>query len=170
MSKVRELSLAYYTAVDSGDVEAVLDCFSDDAVYRRPGYEPIVGREGLRDFYSGVRVIDSGAHEVQDIVVEGDRSAIRCRFVGRLKDGSAAEVGFADFFGFAGDHIATRTGIVAMLMQVARDPPRRRPRIADTALAGAAPSARAHRPRCAPPRQRDDCPPYAPAPRPRRCR
>ncbi len=109
MSKVRELSLAYYTAVDSGDVEAVLDCFSDDAVYRRPGYEPIVGREGLRDFYSGVRVIDSGAHEVQDIVVEGDRSAIRCRFVGRLKDGSAAEVGFADFFGFAGDHIATRT-------------------------------------------------------------
>ena len=36
-------------------------------------------------------------------------SAIRCRFVGRLKDGSAAEVGFADFFGFAGDHIATRT-------------------------------------------------------------
>ena len=64
MSKVRELSLAYYTAVDSGDVEAVLDCFSDDAVYRRPGYEPIVGREGLRDFYSGVRVIDSGAHEV----------------------------------------------------------------------------------------------------------
>lgn len=106
---VRERSLAYYTAVDSGDVEAVLDCFSDDAVYRRPGYPPIVGRTGLRDFYSGVRVIESGVHDVDDIVVDGDRAAIRGRFTGRLKDGSPADVEFADFFGFAGEVIATRT-------------------------------------------------------------
>lgn len=110
VDELRRRAQAYYTAVDSGDVEAVLACFSSDAVYRRPGYEPIVGVDGLREFYSGVRVIESGRHTVDDIVVEGERAAIRGTFDGRLRDGSDAHVGFADFFGFDADGaIAART-------------------------------------------------------------
>ncbi|WP_307781357.1 nuclear transport factor 2 family protein [Agilicoccus flavus] len=90
----------YYTAVDSGDVDAVLACFSEDAVYRRPGYEPIVGSAGLREFYGGVRVISSGAHELDEVVVQGMSAATRGVFTGRLRDGSDTRVGFADFFGF----------------------------------------------------------------------
>ena len=106
---LREVSLAYYTAIDIGDLEALLACFSADAVYRRPGYAPIVGQEGLRDFFANVRVIESGAHEIEDIVIDGERAAIRGRFVDRLKDGSPLDFGFADFFGFEEGLIAART-------------------------------------------------------------
>lgn len=109
-NELRECARAYYTAVDSGDVHAVLACFAADAVYRRPGYEPIVGTEGLRAFYTGVRVIESGRHTLDDVLVEGERAAIRGRFDGRLRGGADAHVGFADFFGFdEAGRIATRT-------------------------------------------------------------
>lgn len=47
---------AYYAALDAGDVEATLACFTDDAVYVRPslaapGLELVRGREELRAFF-----------------------------------------------------------------------------------------------------------------------
>lgn len=95
-----DLARAYYAAVDSGDVDAVVACFSADATYRRPGYDPIVGEAGLREFYGGVRVIVSGAHTLDEVVVQGATAAVRGRFAGRLRDGSDSSVGFADFFTF----------------------------------------------------------------------
>ncbi len=89
---------SYYDRVDAGDVTGVLDCFTDDAVYHRPGYEPMVGREALAAFYGGERVIADGRHELDAVLVDGGGVAVRGRFVGTLKDGSAARVGFADFF------------------------------------------------------------------------
>lgn len=88
----------YYERVDAGAVEGVLDCFAGDAVYHRPGYEPMVGRAALAAFYGGERVISDGRHELDQLVVDGRRVAVRGRFVGTLKDGSAVRVGFADFF------------------------------------------------------------------------
>ncbi len=87
----------YYDRVDANDVEGVLDCFADDGVYHRPGYEPMRGRDALAAFYGGERVIAAGRHELDEVVVDGARAAVRGRFVGTLKDGSEARVGFADF-------------------------------------------------------------------------
>lgn len=98
--EIRQRALAYYTAVDGGDLDALLDVFSADATYLRPGYPPIVGRAELRTFYAGTRVIDSGTHTVETAVVEGDQAAVRGHFSGVLKDGSQVEVGFADFLVF----------------------------------------------------------------------
>jgi ketosteroid isomerase-like protein len=88
----------YYDLVDAGDVAGVVACFADDAVYHRPGYEPMAGRAALTDFYGGERVIADGRHELDEVVVDGSRVAVHGRFVGTLKDGSAARVGFADFW------------------------------------------------------------------------
>lgn len=114
----------YYDLVDAGDVPGVLDFFAADAVYHRPGYPPMVGREALAAFYGGERVIADGRHELDAVVVaagedagpaasgpvtadgsahdltdgSGPAVAVRGRFVGTLKDGSPARVGFADFF------------------------------------------------------------------------
>ena len=63
----------------------------------RPGYPPMAGRAALADFYGHERVIVTGAHDVEDVVVERDRVAVRGVFAGTLKDGSSVEVGFADF-------------------------------------------------------------------------
>lgn len=88
----------YYERVDAGDVAGVLDCFADDAVYHRPGYAPMVGRESLAAFYGGERVIADGQHILDALLVDGDQVAVRGRFEGTLKDGSPARVGFCDFF------------------------------------------------------------------------
>ncbi|GAA5162780.1 nuclear transport factor 2 family protein [Ornithinimicrobium tianjinense] len=87
----------YYERVDAGDLEGVLAWFADDAVYHRPGYAPMAGRAALADFYGGERVIVSGAHDVEEVVGDGDHVAVRGVFTGTLKDGSSVEVGFADF-------------------------------------------------------------------------
>lgn len=97
----------YYELVDAGDVEGVVGCFADDAVYHRPGYAPMVGAEALHAFYSGERVIADGRHVLDELVVDGERVAVHGRFTGTLKDGSAAQVGFADFWVLRDDRRAT---------------------------------------------------------------
>lgn len=91
---------AYYDAVDADDVETLIGLFAADATYGRPGYEPFVGHEALRAFYTGDRVIASGTHTLDAVVVDatGEQVAVHGRFEGTLKDGSAAAVRFADFY------------------------------------------------------------------------
>lgn len=93
----------YYALVDAGDVAGVLDWFADDCVYRRPGYEPMRGRHALEAFYGGERVIESGSHTLDQLLVDGASVAVRGRFEGRLRDGSQVTVGFADFIDYDAD-------------------------------------------------------------------
>ena len=90
----------YYATVDANDVEGVLDWFAEDAVYHRPGYEPMVGRAALAEFYGGERVIAEGRHTLDELVVDGSSVAVRGSFTGRLKDGSERTLGFADFIDY----------------------------------------------------------------------
>lgn len=89
---------SYYDMVDIGDLEGVLQLFCEGAVYRRPGYSPLVGRGELRAFYSSERMIDHGKHELADVVSEAGRVAVRGTFSGTLKDRRTVDVEFADFF------------------------------------------------------------------------
>lgn len=88
----------YYALVDDGDVQGVVGLFADRAVYERPGYDPIVGRDGLDAFYRGQRVIDTGRHTVVKLVVGSNDAAVEGEFRGTLKDGSEVDLRFADFF------------------------------------------------------------------------
>ena len=88
----------YYTLVDADDVDGVLSIFAPDGVYRRPGYDPMRGHAELREFYSGERVIASGRHTINDLLVDGDKAFVRGSFEGVLKDGSKASLEFSDFF------------------------------------------------------------------------
>lgn len=90
----------YYERVDAHDVTGLLDLFADDAVYHRPGYEPLVGRADLEQFYLAGRVIREGRHSVRTAVVDGAEAAVHGEFDGVLKDGRAVSLRFADFFVF----------------------------------------------------------------------
>lgn len=90
----------YYATVDAQDVEGVLDWFSDDAVYHRPGYDPMVGRASLAAFYGGERIIEEGRHTIDHLLVDGTSVAVRGSFTGRLKDGTERTIGFADFIDY----------------------------------------------------------------------
>lgn len=99
----------YYQLVDAGEIDELVALFAPNAVYRRPGYAPLVGREALRAFYEGERIIEHGRHEVDQTVLGEDAVAVHGRFEGRLKDGSAASLRFADFYTFDVDGLfATR--------------------------------------------------------------
>ncbi|QQS01390.1 MAG: nuclear transport factor 2 family protein [Austwickia sp.] len=90
----------YYDALDRDDLEAVLELFSGDVLYRRPGYEVIAGMDRLRDYYSGDRKLAAGRHLVRDVLVEGQKAAAHGMYEGQLKDGDRTAMGFAAFFSF----------------------------------------------------------------------
>ncbi|GAB48854.1 nuclear transport factor 2 family protein [Mobilicoccus pelagius] len=99
----------YYRLVDADDVDGLVALFAPDAVYCRPGYEPLVGHGPLRAFYEGERVIESGTHTVEREVVDEGGIAVHGRFEGTLRDGSSASLRFADFYTFdARGRFATR--------------------------------------------------------------
>ncbi len=98
----------YYRLVDLDDVDGLLALFTDDAVYSRPGYPPMHGRAELAKFYGGERVIARGRHTLEQVVTHNPQIAVTGAFEGVLKDGSAAQLRFADFFVFDGARIARR--------------------------------------------------------------
>ncbi len=106
MPSVTELVQRYYSTVDAGDPDATSALFSPGSRYDRPGYPTMVG-EQITEFYHGERVIESGAHSLTEILIEGDRAAARGVFKGRLKNGTEVTVGFADFFLFDVDGLIT---------------------------------------------------------------
>ena len=100
--------LSYYDCVDAGDVEGLIALFTPDSVYRRPGYAPLSGHAELRHFYEEVRVIESGRHEVAQIVVELPSVVVVGDFAGRLRDGSDSTARFCDVFELTADHRIAR--------------------------------------------------------------
>lgn len=97
-AQIREAVLRYYETVDTGGPQDVVALFSATAVYRRPGYPPMVGSDELLAFYGGGRVIAEGHHTIETALVDGDRAAVQGRFEGVLRDGQHVGVRFADFF------------------------------------------------------------------------
>ncbi|MGR6914288.1 nuclear transport factor 2 family protein [[Actinomadura] parvosata] len=87
-----------YELIDEGNVPALAGLFHPDAVYHRPGYAPLRGREEIARFYREDRVIREGAHTLGDIITDGDRTAVHGDFTGVLRDGTEVTHRFAEFF------------------------------------------------------------------------
>ncbi|PSP15245.1 ketosteroid isomerase [Halobacteriales archaeon QH_10_67_13] len=97
----------YYETVDAGDYERLVELFAEDVRYDRPGQGVLEGRDRLLTFYREERPLENGSHEVHDVLVDGDRVAVRGRFTGEL-DGDRVAFGFADFHEFEDGLIARR--------------------------------------------------------------
>ncbi|MFD7612811.1 nuclear transport factor 2 family protein [Streptomyces sp. NPDC059828] len=93
----------YYELVDAGDVPGLVELFAPEAVYRRPGYEPLVGRAALERFYREDRVIKEGRHALSAALVQEDGAAVHGTFEGTLHNGREVSLRFADFFTFSAD-------------------------------------------------------------------
>ncbi|MEZ5098221.1 MAG: nuclear transport factor 2 family protein [Thermoleophilia bacterium] len=79
----------YFAAVERGDLDAVLACFTEDAVFRVSyNPEPVVGREALRGFFAGVVERMRNRREVATrILVDGDRGISELVFDAETADG-----------------------------------------------------------------------------------
>jgi uncharacterized protein len=102
------LILELFKAVDASDWSSLLEIFHQDIVYERPGYEPFQGLPRLLQFYQNERMIQSGTHHLEHIVVNGNYGACWGRFIGLKKDGSPVAELFADVYQLEGGKIKMR--------------------------------------------------------------
>ena len=93
----------YYTLVDTGRFDELVALFAPDAVYERPGYEALAGREALADFYRSRRVIEQGRHRLTRVVVDGENAVAEGTFAGTLRGGDEVSLRFSDFFTVGAD-------------------------------------------------------------------
>ena len=98
----------YFDAVDANDFDRVISLFDSDIVYDRPGYDPIRGVERLRQFFTNDRVIASGKHEIEGILVDGDQVAAWGRFSGQSRSGAELNESFCDIYEMKGTRICGR--------------------------------------------------------------
>ncbi len=98
INTAEEVVRRYYTLVDLQQYAELVQLFSEDTVYRRPGYEPLVGRDALADFYSGRRVITGGHHTISELLSDGPKVAVAGQFAGTITGGKEVDIRFADFF------------------------------------------------------------------------
>lgn len=102
-TRADDLVRRFYRLVDTGQVETLAQLFTEDAVYRRPGYEDRVGPEGLRRFYGQERAIRQGVHTVLDVVQSGGQVVALGTFEGLLKTGDRIRLSYADHFRLSAD-------------------------------------------------------------------
>jgi ketosteroid isomerase-like protein len=88
----------YYSLVDEQRFAELTQMFAENVTYQRPGYEPIIGRDALIEFYENQRVIRSGKHIVSELIVSRNKVAVQGEFNGILNAGKTVQLRFADFF------------------------------------------------------------------------
>jgi hypothetical protein len=89
----------YYNEIDSGNIDAVCDMFSDEIYYRRGTQVRIQGKKALEEFYRSHRVIESGQHkDLKYIHWLRQLTIVQGHFSGVLKTGEGVDVDFMDSF------------------------------------------------------------------------
>jgi uncharacterized protein (TIGR02246 family) len=80
---ISDLFVRYTTALDSGDVETVVDCFTTDAALESPVIGIIAGREAIRAFAGRFATQCAGGtqfrHMVTNIAAEVEAAGDRAR-------------------------------------------------------------------------------------------
>lgn len=108
---LEDIVRTYYDLVDAQRTEDLISLFHDDVVYERQGTPTIVGLAALRRFYEQDRVIDSGAHRLDQVLSGEDWVAVRGGFEGLLRDGSRVSLRFTDWHHFQDGKIIRRESL-----------------------------------------------------------
>jgi uncharacterized protein len=111
MTDPEALVRRYYDLVDADDIEGLLGLFADTVVYERQGTATIRGKDELRRFYSDGRIIASGAHTLDEVLVGKVWVAVRGTFRGTLKNGDVVDLEFTDWFHVADGVIQERQSL-----------------------------------------------------------
>ena len=110
LSEARELVARLFGVIDGARFDDLATVFAAEAVYERPGYEPLQGLPRIEHFYRHERVIGSGQHRVEDVTCSDQGSVISYGvFVGQSRDGAPLEERFADVYRVQGEKIVRRT-------------------------------------------------------------
>jgi ketosteroid isomerase-like protein len=101
-------------AFDRHDLEGILRCFADDAVFESPRGpdrwgQRFVGKEALRDaFAARFSGIPDIRYQDDEHFVDGDRGASEWTLSGTTTDGQSIEVRGCDLWTFRGDQVVKK--------------------------------------------------------------
>jgi ketosteroid isomerase-like protein len=95
-----KLIVDLFQAVDSRDWNALRAIFHPEIAYERPGYKRFEGISQVMRFYEYDRILVSGKHDTECIVVNGNKGACWGPFIGMKNDNSNADERFADVYFF----------------------------------------------------------------------
>ncbi len=98
MSDMKAIVRKYFSLVDERLFERFDEIFHADVVYERPGYETIIGLQALIAFYRNRRIIASGSHHIEDLIIDGQICVCWGRFRGLSHDNQAIDERFADVY------------------------------------------------------------------------
>jgi uncharacterized protein len=87
-----------FAHIDAEDWDGLAGLLHPDVVYERPGYPALAGRDRVLHFYRAERQVAAGRHEVEGTLAGGGAAAAWGRMRGRLRDGTAVAVGFAEVY------------------------------------------------------------------------
>jgi len=98
---IGDLFARYMWAIDTGDVEGLVACFTDDGALESPAVGRYVGRDGIRGFATRFARFHAGGtqlrHVISNLLIEadvGDRAFAKCYLVTFLtKDGQSRLLG-----------------------------------------------------------------------------
>ena len=106
----RALVSRLFGVIDGAQFDDLGDVFAEEAVYERPGYEPLQGLPRIERFYRHERVIGSGQHQVEDVTCSDLGSVVSYGvFRGESRDGAPLEERFADVYRVQSGKILRRT-------------------------------------------------------------
>lgn len=100
--------LQMFEAIDGAHWDRLPEFFHPEVSYDRPGYPTIRGFADLDDFYRRRRVIRSGRHAVDEVVIDGDQAVAMGELTATLDDGRDVRLRFADAYRFADGKVAYR--------------------------------------------------------------
>lgn len=83
-AEIRELAAAWMDATNSGDVPAVLDLMSDDAVFLVPGQAPFGKAQFAQAAQAQAALRIEGESDIEEIQVSGDWAFMRSHLIVRV--------------------------------------------------------------------------------------
>lgn len=84
---IEDLFVRYTTALDAGEVAAVVDCFTEDAVLESPAIGRIAGCTAIRAFAERFAALRRGGTQFRHMIgnlacsIDGDRADARCHLL-----------------------------------------------------------------------------------------
>ena len=97
-----------FQAIDLRRWDALPDFFDVSARYERPGYPIMTGLAEILHFYTHVRVIASGEHRIEGLVMSESSGACWGTYVGTSTTGASIDERFADIYEFANGKVVYR--------------------------------------------------------------
>jgi ketosteroid isomerase-like protein len=103
-----EIVTLLFDVIDHADWDSLEKLFHKEIIYERPGFPSLVGIDRVLQFYRRERIIATGKHHLERIVVDGQNGACWGRFIGVLKNGKNVDESFADVYTCEGGTVKFR--------------------------------------------------------------